>query len=236
MKAWGCEYFADLTPRAKLVWVFLLDVGLSDAAPITVSGSNLIRLLTSENDVYAALMELRQNSLLKVKKVDADYAVIATIDLMPEIKIPLSDGTEYLVTREDLDMYARDYPLSNVVAILRGAARWGHANPKKRKTRARIHSHLECFFRDEPKADRSSNKPVSARPVKQSLPNQVEGKVVALTEASDCDEGEQTDLFIDTSALACRQPLKVETPVYDAQVRERGLQGLNQLRQSMGTN
>ena len=236
MKAWGCEYFADLTPRSKLVWVFLLDIGLSDAAPISVSSAELVRLLTSENEVYAALMELRQKSLLKVKKVDLDYAVMATIDLMPEIKIPLSDGSEYLVTREDLEMYARDYPLSNVVAILRGAARWGHVNPKKRKTRARIHNHLACFFRHEPTAAQPTSKPVASQSVKQSLPTNQATTEVVTPGISDCEEGGQAELFIDTSSLACRQPLVVETPVYDEQVRDRGLIGLKQLRQSLTTN
>lgn len=53
----------------------------------------------------------------------------------PVITLPLNDGTEYPVTREDINEYASLYPAADVEAELRAMRGWCLSNEKKRKTR-----------------------------------------------------------------------------------------------------
>ena len=53
----------------------------------------------------------------------------------PVITLPLNDGTEYPVTRADINEYASLYPAADVEAELRAMRGWCLSNEKKRKTR-----------------------------------------------------------------------------------------------------
>lgn len=56
-------------------------------------------------------------------------------DSPPVVSIPLVDGTEYGVTREQLDEWSQAYPAVDVMQQVREMRQWSMANASKRKTR-----------------------------------------------------------------------------------------------------
>ena len=56
----------------------------------------------------------------------------------PMAALPLNDKTEYLVTEEQVNMWAELYPAVDVMQQLRNMKGWLDANPQKRKTRSGI--------------------------------------------------------------------------------------------------
>lgn len=56
----------------------------------------------------------------------------------PVILLPLNDGTDYAVSREQCQKWAGLYPAVDVIQQLRSMKGWLDANPRKRKTRAGV--------------------------------------------------------------------------------------------------
>ena len=142
---WEHGVLADkkLCDAAKLVWIKLLGFGLNSSAGVKVEQS----VLASVSDNYLeGLTQLRTFGYLKIKANGTELLIIASISLSYEIKIPLKNGEYYVCDNEIIRCWAHKYPDASAVSILRKVARWGEANPSKRKTRVGIESHIMHFF------------------------------------------------------------------------------------------
>jgi hypothetical protein len=64
-------------------------------------------------------------------------------------KIPLNDGTQYEVTPEQVAEWDRTYQAVDIVQTLREIRQWNIANPKRRKTRSGIESHIIGWLQKE---------------------------------------------------------------------------------------
>ncbi len=69
---------------------------------------------------------------------------IAPLDVV--ITVPLNDGSDYPVTKPDVDEWTRLYPAVDVLQELRNYKGWASANPKKRKTRRGIKSSINSWL------------------------------------------------------------------------------------------
>lgn len=65
------------------------------------------------------------------------YCAEPQSDSTPEavISVPLNDGSEYGVTQEQVDEWAKLFPAVDVLQTIRSMVAWSKANPAKRKTR-----------------------------------------------------------------------------------------------------
>lgn len=157
---WEHGVLADknLCDAAKLVWIKLLGFGLNSSACVKVEQS----VLASVSDNYLeGLTQLRSCGYLKIKAKGTELSIISSISLSYEIKIPLKNGEFYICDNEIIRCWAHKYPDASAVAILRKVARWGEANPSKRKTRVGIESHITHFF--ENAIQTFTDKPVNAK-------------------------------------------------------------------------
>jgi len=70
--------------------------------------------------------------------------------VLPEIiAIPLSGGGEYPITQEQIFQWEALYPGIDVLQSLRNILGWNLANPKRRKTRAGVLSHINTWLAKE---------------------------------------------------------------------------------------
>ncbi|MFQ2234920.1 hypothetical protein ACK32R_04310 [Aeromonas dhakensis] len=155
---WEHGVLADkrLCDAAKLVWIKLLGFGLNSSACIKVEQS----ILASVSENYLeGLTQLRSFGYLKIKAKDTELMIVSNVSLSYEIKIPLKNGEFYVCDNEIIRCWAHKYPDASAVTILRKVARWGEANPSKRKTRVGIESHITHFFENATQV--FSEKPVS---------------------------------------------------------------------------
>lgn len=199
---WEHGVLADkkLCDAAKLVWIKLLGFGLNSSACVKVEQS----ILASVSDNYLeGLTQLRSFGYLKIKAKDTELRIISSISLSYEIKIPLKNGEFYVCDNEIIRCWAHKYPDASAVAVLRKVARWGEANPSKRKTRVGIESHITHFFENSTQA--FSDKPVSPKSKGDKAPP-VKQKVIKDSSLSGSQfQTKQNDLF-ETSEIPLPTP------------------------------
>ena len=73
----------------------------------------------------------------------------AEVREIPVAELPLKDGTDYAVTREEADEYAAAYPAVDVYQQLREMQAWCRANPQKQKTRSGIRAFIVRWLAGE---------------------------------------------------------------------------------------
>lgn len=72
--------------------------------------------------------------------------LLAKASELPAVEIPLNDGSEYPVFRDDVEEYAGLYPAVDVVQELRNMRGWCLANPSRRKTRRGVRSFVNNWL------------------------------------------------------------------------------------------
>ncbi|WP_323947418.1 hypothetical protein [Aeromonas hydrophila] len=189
---WEHGVLADnkLCDAAKLVWIKLLGFGLNSSACVKVEQSILASV---SNNYLEGLTQLRSFGYLKIKTKGTELLIVSGISLSYEIKIPLKNGDYYICDNEIIRCWAHKYPDASAVAVLRKVARWGEANPSKRKTRVGIESHITHFF--ENATQTLSDKPVSQKS-KVDKAHLAKQKSVMDPSLSGCQlQTKQNDLF-----------------------------------------
>lgn len=85
----------------------------------------------------------------------------------PVFSLPLNDGTEHPVTKDDFDKYVDLYPSVDVMQQLRNMYGWLDGNPSRRKTKGGIKRFISSWLARE--QDRGGVKPTG--PATQPQPN-----------------------------------------------------------------
>ena len=69
------------------------------------------------------------------------------------VTIPLLDDSEYPITQSDIDEWQKAYPALDVLQRLRAIREWNLSNPKNRKTKRGVRSHITRWLdKDQNKA------------------------------------------------------------------------------------
>ena len=71
------------------------------------------------------------------------------------LQVPLIDGTMYDITQSEIDTFSKLYPAVNVLQELRSLVGWNMTNPRRRKTRSGIRSHINKWLSGEQNRSRS---------------------------------------------------------------------------------
>jgi hypothetical protein len=82
----------------------------------------------------------------------------------PVVTIPLLDGSEYPITQSDIDEWQKTYPALDVLQRLRAIREWNISNPKNRKTKRGVRSHITRWLdKDQNKARASGGNDSAAK-------------------------------------------------------------------------
>ena len=87
------------------------------------------------------------------EEVEEEVDVSTNVDIVscaePLIGLPLNDGSEHLVTEEDVAEYAQLYPAVDVMQQLRNMKGWLLSNPSRRKTKKGIKAFITTWLSKE---------------------------------------------------------------------------------------
>ncbi len=110
-------------------------------------------VLSSSSDLIS------EGSVRGVQKTPQEPAVIT---------IPCSGGKSFDVTQSQIDRWKELFPAVDVLAVVRKAVAWAEANPKKRKTAARMASWLATVWLSKAQDEGDVRPRYGAAPTQQS--------------------------------------------------------------------
>ena len=125
----------DQATREKMKEESIGDSGLVDADDQEQENTGKIKKIRAEG-----------NGRKKEESKPAEPAVL---------QVPLIDGTMYDITQSEIDTFSKLYPAVNVLQELRSLVGWNMTNPRRRKTRSGIRSHINKWLSGEQNRSRS---------------------------------------------------------------------------------
>lgn len=106
----------------------------------------------SATDDKKVVQELHSNIPIEHTKEHTKRSMPPTNDLF--LNIPLKDGTEYSIFKNDINAWQESFPDVDVAQELRLLREWNLSNPAKQKTKRGIRKHITGWLTKEQKKDK----------------------------------------------------------------------------------
>ena len=134
--------------------------GAAGGRPAKANKSNEKQKKAKESNEKQTKANKSRNEYEYEYEMNSEYESESELDSVGAEQAPppsflLADGTEYILTENQITMLVNEFPMLNCFSVLADIRRWCAANPKQRKTRAGAARFLNAWFvRERDKKDK----------------------------------------------------------------------------------